>query len=65
MRELTPREPPALRHRYVTPQDEHTGRGETIRQARRDGLAKAAAERLAYHRGHRKNQPNQEGPDVV
>ena len=26
---------------YVTPDDEHTGRGDTIRQARRDGLARA------------------------
>jgi hypothetical protein len=33
---------------YVTPDDEHAGRGEQIRQARRDGLARAA--RLAYHR---------------
>jgi transposase InsO family protein len=35
---------------YVTPDDEHAGRGEQIRQARRDGLARARAERLAYHR---------------
>jgi hypothetical protein len=40
---------------YVTPNDEHIGRGQEIRQARRDGLAKAATERLAYHRDHRKN----------
>jgi hypothetical protein len=26
---------------YVTPDDEHAGRGEAIRQARRDGLAAA------------------------
>ena len=26
---------------YVTPDDEHTGRGEAIRQARRDGLDRA------------------------
>jgi transposase InsO family protein len=37
---------------YVTPDDEHNGRGEAIRQARRDGLARARAERLAYHRYH-------------
>jgi transposase InsO family protein len=35
---------------YVTPDDEHAGRGEQIRQARRDGLARARAARLAYHR---------------
>ena len=35
---------------YVTPDDEHAGRGEQIRQARRDGLARARAQRLAYHR---------------
>jgi len=50
---------------YVTPDDEHTGRGPTIRQARRDGLTRAAHARLAYHRNHRNNQPNPEDPDVV
>lgn len=35
---------------YVTPDDEHTGRGDTIREARRHGLQRARAERLAYHR---------------
>ena len=50
---------------YVTPDDEHEGRAETIRQARRDGLARAARQRLAYHRDQRKNQPNPEDPDVV
>ncbi len=35
---------------YVTPHDEHTGRGDAIRQARRDGLARADAERRAWHR---------------
>lgn len=50
---------------YVTPQDEHTGRGPQIRQARRDGLARARLRRLAYHRAHRNNQPNSEDPDVV
>lgn len=38
---------------YVTPDDEHEGRGEAIREARRQGLARARQERLAYHR----NQP--------
>ncbi|MFK5647881.1 hypothetical protein ACI3ET_16335, partial [Ornithinimicrobium sp. LYQ121] len=50
---------------YVTPLDEHTGRGEAIRAARRQGLAQAARQRLAYHRDQRKNQPNPEDPDVV
>jgi len=35
---------------YVTPNDEHEGRGDTIRQARRRGLERARDERLAYHR---------------
>ena len=35
---------------YVTPDDEHTGRGEAIRQARRDGLHRARQRRLDYHR---------------
>ena len=50
---------------YVTPEDEHTGRGKAIRAARREGLRTARLARLAYHRNHRKNQPNPEGPDVV
>jgi len=43
---------------YVTPQDEHTGRGESIRQARRQGMHDARQRRLARHRYHRKNQPS-------
>ncbi len=35
---------------YVTPDDEHEGRGEAIRQARRDGLAQARLDRIAYRR---------------
>ena len=35
---------------YVTPDDEHEGRGEAIRQARRDGLARARQARIAYRR---------------
>lgn len=50
---------------YVTPEDEHTGRGPAIRQARREGLARARLARLAYHRSNRNNQPNPEDPDVV
>jgi transposase InsO family protein len=35
---------------YVTPDDEHHGRGEQIRQARRNGLRRARHARIAYHR---------------
>ena len=35
---------------YVTPDDEHYGRGEGIRQARRDGLAAAREARINYRR---------------
>ena len=38
---------------YVTPHDEHTGKGDQIRQARRDGLQQADQRRRAHHR----NQP--------
>jgi Integrase core domain. len=46
---------------YVTPDDEHEGRGEAIREARRQGLARARQERLAYHR-RTANQPYEETP---
>jgi putative transposase len=36
---------------YVTPADEHDGRGPAIRHARRLGLARAREQRIAYHRG--------------
>jgi transposase InsO family protein len=35
---------------YVTPDDEHQGRGDALRQARRDGLAHAREHRIAYRR---------------
>src|SRR5699024_6180892 len=35
---------------YVTPEDEHAGRGDAIRQARRDGLEHARQRRHAHHR---------------
>jgi putative transposase len=35
---------------YVTPDDEHNGTGEAIRQTRRDGLAQARQARIAYRR---------------
>ncbi len=37
---------------YITPDDEHAGHGPATRAARKDGLARAAQERLAYHRNH-------------
>jgi putative transposase len=33
---------------YFTPDDEHQGRGDAIRQARRDGLAAAREARINY-----------------
>ena len=42
---------------YVTPNDEHEGRGEHIRQARRDGLARAAQARKDHHRTNNTNRP--------
>lgn len=42
---------------YVTPDDEHEGRGPAIRKARRDGLVAARAKRIDYHRTHRQPQP--------
>lgn len=41
---------------YVTPDDEHHGRGDALRQDRRDGLAAARAARLAYRQQSRKQQ---------
>ena len=42
---------------YVTPDDEHEGRGPAIRQARRAGLRRARRLRIDYHRAQRKEQP--------
>jgi MMPL family len=39
---------------YVTPDDEHSGRGAQIRKARRQGLKWARRRRIAYHRKHGK-----------
>jgi transposase InsO family protein len=38
---------------YVTPDDEHEGRGERIRAARRRGMWLARQKRIAYHRTRR------------
>jgi putative transposase len=40
---------------YVTPDDEHHGRGDAVRQARRDGLAAARQARIAYRRSQARN----------
>jgi hypothetical protein len=42
---------------YVTPDDEHEGRGEAIRQARLRGLATARQARIDYRRNPTENQP--------
>ena len=44
---------------YVTPDDEHTGRGEQIRQARTEGLRRAHQQRLDYHRRNHNNNPQE------
>jgi len=49
---------------YVTPNDEHEGRGPAIRKARRAGLDQARIRRLAWHRRHRQDDPTP-GPDDV
>jgi len=49
---------------YVTPNDEHEGRGEAIRKARQAGLEQARLHRLAWHRQHRQDRPIQEPHDV-
>jgi len=49
---------------YVTPNDEHEGRGEAIRKARHAGLEQAWQSRLAWHRRHRHNQLIQDPDDV-
>jgi putative transposase len=42
---------------YVTPNDEHQGRGPAIRAARRTGLEHADRARRAHHRNHRTHRP--------
>ena len=42
---------------YVTPDDEHEGRGEALRLRRRHGLEQARQERLDYRRGNTGEQP--------
>lgn len=49
---------------YVTPNDEHEGRGEGIRKARQAGLENSRLRRLAWHRQHRQDRPTQDPEDV-
>jgi putative transposase len=44
---------------YVTPDDEHEGRGEAIREARRQGLARARQQRLEHHRRTNTTHPEE------
>jgi len=57
---------------YVTPDDEHEGRGQAIRRAREAGLEQARLQRIAYHRtnptpdptAHPEHNPSEEPGDV-
>lgn len=46
---------------YVTPDDEHAGRGSEIRKAREAGMEAARQRRLAYHRQHHHNSRREPG----
>ncbi len=48
---------------YVTPDDEHYGRGEAIRRSRRDGLNAARANRIASRRSMRHTHTETTSPD--
>ena len=47
---------------YVTPDQEHRGEGDTIRAARRDGLARARQRRSAHHCNHPSRGPDELPP---
>jgi putative transposase len=49
---------------YVTPDDEHNGRGEAIRKAREAGLEQARLRRLGWHREQREDTTSQDPDDV-
>ena len=42
---------------YVTPEDEHQGRGETIRAAHTQGMRDADQQRRAWHRSQKQTRP--------
>jgi len=48
---------------YVTPDDEHTGRGPAIRKARQEGLQRARETRIATRRQTRQNRTNESSTD--
>ena len=50
---------------YVTPNDEHEGRGPAIRKAREAGLESARLHRLNYHRRQHQQHPNRGPHDVA
>lgn len=50
---------------YVTPDDEHEGRVESIRKAREAGLEQARLQRLARHRAEREDATSKGPADVV
>jgi len=50
---------------YVTPDDEHEGRGEAIRKAREAGPEQARLHRLARHRAEREDTTSKGPGDVV
>ena len=49
---------------YVTPDDEHEGRGPAIRKAREAGLEAARLRRLTYHRQQHQPEPDPGPADV-
>lgn len=49
---------------YVTPLDEHEGRGPAIRKAREAGLEAARLRRLTYHRNQPQQHPDRRPDDV-
>ncbi|MHB1800065.1 MAG: integrase core domain-containing protein [Actinomycetes bacterium] len=50
---------------YVTPNDEHEGRGPAIRKAREAGLESARLRRIAYHRRKDQQHPDRGPHDVA
>jgi transposase InsO family protein len=50
---------------YVTPNDEHEGRGPAIRKAREAGLESARLRRIAYHRRKDQQRPERGPHDVA
>jgi putative transposase len=49
---------------YVTPDDEHEGRGPKIRKARQEGLEQSRQRRLEWHRANRGTSPTRGATDA-